>query len=221
MKKWLCALLLLLISSGALAETEVLYFYENFCESCRPMEEFAEEYERLTGQPLSETHCEGFNVLHSSGRARYEAFCEEAGLSEDQRAIPTVVRDGTVYAGREAVSFDLPRDCLSEPGAADSAVLLVSCGECADCAAVEAWLRALPESWALSRGDYAFDSALTLEIASFAEAKERGLLPADAEETAPVVLLGRRQYTGADAIYKDVERALRSGAAVGGVQPEK
>lgn len=221
MKKLLCALLMILLPITAAAETDILYFYENLCESCDPVREFAESFELLTGSPLSSYSFEGQNVFHSAGKTLFDAFCDENKINERERVLPMLVWNGTIYAGTEAIEYDLPKDCLREPGATDSVVWLVSCEACADCAAAEDFLASLPEAWSLTRGTYAFESVLRIETKKAQEAEIRMLMEAfgltDSPDTAPCVFLGDRYYYGLDDILANVERSIRVGAAVGGV----
>lgn len=60
-------MLLLLGLLSAAAESDRIYFYENFCESCDPVQEFAETFERLTGQAASEDSFESWNTIRSAG----------------------------------------------------------------------------------------------------------------------------------------------------------
>ena len=55
MKRLFALLALLLLALPATAESthKVLYFYENYCESCDPEAEFAEDFLELTGVALS------------------------------------------------------------------------------------------------------------------------------------------------------------------------
>ena len=61
-KVWLAILLcaaLLLCAGSALARDEqaqkplLLYFFENYCDSCRPEEEFINSFSELTGHKIS------------------------------------------------------------------------------------------------------------------------------------------------------------------------
>ena len=69
------ALLTLVLLRGACAGVQgrrVVYFYENYCESCRPEEEFAETFYALTGERLADCEFTAYNAARSDGRAALE-----------------------------------------------------------------------------------------------------------------------------------------------------
>ena len=92
---------------------EVLYFYENYCESCDPEAEFAEDFFDLTGIALSQCDLKGYNVARSGGRSAFEEFCREHSMED--AALPMTEVDGKIYVGGNALRTDLPKDALSAP----------------------------------------------------------------------------------------------------------
>lgn len=216
--------LLLLLAGAACAETapQVLYFYENICESCTPEEDFLLEYEGLTGISLSPAQLQGHNVFHESGKQALTQAVESLGLSLDAAKLPMAVVDGVAYMGSSALHSQLPADALAmAPEGSDSVLYYLYMPACESCARAVAVLDALPETVSVRRGSLAIDSRVVIRRVDVSADPQLSLalfsqygVP-DAERITPIVLFGTRYLSGADAIERSLDVQVRAGRAIG------
>ncbi len=211
----------ILRTSAAVAEepAEVLYFHRTICENCQPEEDFAAEFQALTGRSLSDYRFSAYNVLHEAGRRKLDETAAEYGLTDPP--LPMVVLDGRVYMGSERISAALPEDFLGSGGGTDSMVYYLYTPACESCARVDAVLSALPDSVDITRGAYSFSSQVMvrkLDVSRDPGAAlalfDRYAVP-DTDRVAPIVFLSDRYFAGADKIAQFLPAAVRSGYAVG------
>ena len=225
-RRFICALALLCLActAGASAEDRhtVLYFYENYCESCSPEEDFAETFRDLTGLSLEDCDFSAYNVVRESGRAQLETVLDALGL--ETASLPLTVVDGTAYQGAGELEAQLPPRAMEWGGSTDSAIVYLYIPACESCARAEAALEGLPETVTVQRGGYAFESAVTVERIdlsadpALAEALfDRYEVPDDRRVT-PAVFFADRYLSGADAIETSLAEMVRLGWAIGGVQ---
>ena len=120
-RRWIALILLwaILPSGAARAGAEgdaalppLMYFFENYCDACHPETEFIENFHSLTGRHLSEYSYSYYNVRYADNRALFDAVAEEYGIAPENRFLPMVVVNGTVYAGNSRVEAALPMDFL-------------------------------------------------------------------------------------------------------------
>ncbi|MGN0803378.1 MAG: hypothetical protein ACI4MF_12355 [Candidatus Faecivicinus sp.] len=220
----LLLLLCLLVLPGALAEDRhtVLYFYENYCESCTPEEDFAEIFRSLTGLDLADCDYSAYNAVRESGKAQLSATLEALGL--ESAALPLTVVDGVAYQGADELESRLPERALEWGGSTDSAIVYLYVPACESCARAEAVLESLPETVTLQRGSYAIESAVTVERidasahSALADALFQAYGVPDERRVTPIAFFADRYLSGADAIEASLAEMVRLGWAAGGVQ---
>ncbi len=228
-KVWLAILLcaaLLLCAGGALARDEqaqkplLLYFFENYCDSCRPEEEFINSFSELTGHKISEYELRYYNVRIESNRKIYEQALKDYNVPEDQQYLPMAIVDGVVYAGTTRIQSAMPADFI-ENQSTDSVIYYLYSPSCEGCAQVEDTLAALPETMTVKRGNYEFESRVRLikvniyENLDVAQALfDRYMVPED-KQTTPIVFLRDTYYNGAERINLMLNYSLENAQAVG------
>ncbi len=219
------AALLMAALSGAAARAEghtVEYFYRNYCESCDPEGEFAEQFRGLTGLELSDCDYTGWNVVRQDGQAAYEAALAAHGL--ESASLPLVIVDGEVYQGAAQINSGLPRDALQWHVTTDSEVLYLFVPACESCARAEAALDALPESVTLQRGGETVKSRVVVtrvDISAdpdYAQALFEAYGVPDERRVSPIAFYGGSYLAGADAIERSLVEAVRQGRAAGGLR---
>lgn len=223
MKRLVCQVLLLLLLGAALAEPahEVVYFYESYCESCSPEEDFAADFRALTGLSLDKCAFAAHNVVTQSGRHALDDAVKQYALEEP--SLPMAIVDGTVYAGSRALSDELPRTALSWIDTTDSVVLYLYVPACESCARAAAVLDSLPESVEVRRGGVQFTSQVRVEKidASAQTALANALFEAyevpDGRRATPCAFLSDRCLSGIDEIERDLPVLVTIGRAAGGV----
>lgn len=220
----LCAAALLTLCCAAAAQAqEVLYFYENLCESCTPEEDFLAEYESLTGQTLSTASLKATNVFHAGGQQALADAAAAHGLDPDDVSLPLTIIDGAVYQGSSDLYTRLPQDVLAAAETDESILYYLYVPACESCASVEAILSDIPASVSVKRGLYTFDSAVTVQKidASVDPALASSLFDAyqvpDAQRITPSVFYAQGYLSGADAIETSLLAQVKLGRAVGGI----
>ena len=217
----LLALLLLIAPCASASEHQVLYFYQNFCETCNPEEAFADSFGALTGYDLADCDFTGYNVVKESGRKALEDTA--AGLGLEAPALPLYVVDGVAYLGAGALERGLPKAALAWRDTTESQLIYLYAPACASCERAARALDALPESVAVSRGEFEFQSTVTLERVDasadpdFARALYAQYAVPDDERVAPCVFYRGGYLSGAAAIERDVASIVRLGWAAGGI----
>ena len=199
----------------------VYYFYENYCESCHPEDTFADEFRVLTGRSLADYSYACGNVAHAAGRALYERIVHELSVPEEKRLLPMMIIDGQIFAGSRSISGELPRLFLESGNGTESLVYYLYAPACESCAQAEQVLAELGSSITVKRGEYAFESALTVrkiniyEDTGTAQALfERYHVP-DAQRVTPIVFARDRYFSGLSSITNALTLDLRTGGAIG------
>ena len=221
-KRWIAALLMaLLLLPSAHAEAPekpiVYYFYENYCGSCHPDEEFVAEFKALTGEALSQYSYFPYNVAQDSGMAKLDEVAAEFGI--DEPLIPLVIVDGDVFLGSSAIQSGLPAYGVARAESTQSVLYYLYVDGCADCAKVKEVLDALPATIAVTRGSYQFDSEVVIhrvnimEDSVLANALFEAYKVPEEKRYAPLILAAERYYEGFAAIDRFLIGAIyRAGA---------
>lgn len=220
----LCALALLVclfcagVCEQEAARREVIYFYENYCESCSPAEDFREHFRSLTGVSLEECDYTAHNIARSDGQTALAEAEMLYGLENPN--IPMVIVDGSVYCGAAEMESLLAQDALAW-GSTDSTIVLLTGPACADIADV---LESLPESVVLRRGILEIESEVVCEIIDIGAQPEFAAQLFDAycvpeeQRAAPCAFYADRYLSGAEAIEKNLAAEVELGWAAGGVK---
>ena len=215
---------LLLDLACALAEQETLrYFFLNPCESCSPEEDFARDYERVTGQTLTDGQVEFYNVFRERGRAAYEAFTQ--GWSEEDRRLPLLIVGEEHYAGTASVEAGLAASFGSAPDDSASRVYFLTAGACDSCERARATVEMRPAIVPAQIRGRTVSSEVVFEEISVTDEPERALallrlydVP-DARRITPMILMGNKTVlSGEKEIEAQFLPMLRSGAALGAPQ---
>lgn len=228
----LCALLLACAPAGAetagskyiddSAEEKplVIYFFENYCDSCHPEETFMESFDDLTGRSISEYRYRYYNVRIASNRELYEQALAEYDVPEDEQYLPMAIVDGVVYSGSSRIENAMPADFI-ENESTDSVMYYLYSPSCEGCAAAKDTLDSLPETLTVKRGMYEFESRIELisiniyENLDVAKALfERYDVPED-KQTTPIIFLRDTYLNGADRINRMLYYMLENAQAVG------
>lgn len=226
--KYLTCLALVLIffylpCAQAEEKREVVYFYENYCETCREEEAFADTFFALTGRQLTDFQFKGYNVVQQAARAVYEGALDRLGI--ETASLPLIIVDDTVYQGSR-LYYDLPVDALNWSDTIDSTIIYLFVPACESCARAVEVLEALPDSVAVTRGKYTFSSAVSVNAIDIsanpevADALFEAYGVPDEQRVVPITFFGDRYLSGADAIERSLLRSIRLGCAVGGIALE-
>lgn len=229
MKRWLATLVLLVMSfsiaTSAVCEAperpQVLYFYENYCGSCRPEEDFASEFLALTGAPLSDYRFSHYNVVHEAEKKLFHTTMDAHDIAEADRRLPTVLVDGVVYAGTAEIQTALPVAFLEASDSLDSLVYYLYVPFCESCAKAKQTLDELPESVELTRGAATFVSPVVVRQVDISA--EPGLAQAlfdeygvsEDDRLVPIVFFGDTYLQGAELIAGQLLARICMGQAVG------
>lgn len=200
---------------------EVIYFYENYCESCTPEEDFAENFQMLTGVSIETCDFSAYNVARSSGREALNAAKSRYGI--EQILLPIAIIDGTVYAGSQALNETLPEVSLTWAETTDSVILYLYVPACESCARAASILEELPHSVIVKRGELEFESIVRIEKidASTDPANADALFDAygvpEEKRIAPCMFFSDRYLSGIESIERDLLTMVRIGRASGGL----
>ena len=204
---------LLALPAAARAEKPVLeYYYENYCESCHPDEEFAEQFRTLTLDDAARWDYRSFNVVTSAGRAAYDEMLYRQGLEDRRGSMPVAVMEGHAFVGTAEIAEKLPEYAVSRLDSRDSALHCLNLDADDE---VRALVDELPETIRVTLGRYAFDSPVRVERAEGEQARalaERWGLESLPGE--PVVRAGDSVYVGREEILRLLRFRLASGAAI-------
>ena len=209
-------------ASAGIARHTVLYFYENYCESCSPDEEFAETFRGLTGLSLDECDYSAWNTVRHAGREQLERTLAELGL--ETASLPMAVVDGVAYQGASELESALAEAALGWGDTSDSAIVYLYVPACESCARAVKVLDALPESVTVTRGSVQFKSPVTVARidASAQTGTANALFEAyavpDDDRITPIVFFSDRYLAGADAIEASLADMVALGWAAGGVR---
>ena len=203
----------------------VVYFYRSYCEACTPEDDFARQFESLTGVSLAACDFTGWNVTRAAGQAALEEAL--AGLGLETASLPLAVVDGIPYQGAEQMNAALASTALSWHETLDSEILFLYTPACESCADAEAALAALPERVTLRRGDMTLESPVRVERVDisadpgFAQALFDAYEVPEAERVTPIAFFANRYLSGAAAITARLGQEVALGWASGGVpRPE-
>ncbi|MHC1787706.1 MAG: hypothetical protein AB9880_11680 [Christensenellales bacterium] len=199
----------------------LLYFFENYCGSCTPEQDFLETFHDLTGESSSDYAVSFYNIRYRQAREALDKAIIQFEIPGEKQLLPLLIADGRVYAGQDALWRDLPRDVLSAQDTSDSIIYYFYVTACASCAGAKAVLEALPASLSLQRGEFVFVSRVEVvpinigeETALALSLFERYGIPEE-RQTAPLILLKDRYISGSEAIKRELPAALARGEALG------
>lgn len=204
---------LLALPAAARAEKPTLeYYYENYCESCYPDEEFAEQFRALALDDAAQWDYRPFNVVTSAGRTAYDEMLGRLGLEDRRGSMPVAVMEGHAFVGTAEIAEKLPEYAVSRLHSLDSVLYCLNLDADDE---VRVLMDELPESIRVTLGRYAFDSPVHVERAEGEQARalaERWGLESLPEE--PVVRAGNSVYAGREEITRLLRFRLTSGAAI-------
>lgn len=213
-------LLAVLILGAALASAEssphtVLYFYRNYCESCTPEEDFADQFLSLTGIRLDECDFKAWNVVRQDGQKELEETAARLKLSSV--SLPLAIVDGIVYQGAAEMNTALAQNALSWQDSNDSVLLYLYTPACESCAAADAALASLPAKVEIHRGDVTIESPVSIERIDISASPDFAQLlfdlyaVEDSRRITPAVFFGKHFLTGA----RDITEKLSQEVALG------
>lgn len=227
MKRYFCLMLILLLAFGlipkALAESkpELKYFFENYCGSCTPEEDFIAAFREMTGKNASDYDCKFFNISNENSREALNIAINEYNIPKEKQFLPLLIVDGEIYSGQDAISYELPKDTLNREDTADSVIYYLYVTACASCAEAKKTLDTLPASVSITRGTYTFESKLEIVPVNIGEDTALALslfesykVPED-KRFAPIVFLRGRYLSGSEEIARDLMSSINRGDAVG------
>ena len=189
---------------------ELLYFFENYCASCNPEQEFMEAFYIQTGESTAEYQCAFYNLRFQNARDAYSKAVETYGLTKEQQKLPLLIWKGKIYAGTEAIQ-NLPTPSLLEMN--ESTVYYLYVPACSSCAIAEEALNTLPETVNVSgknipvtvrKVDISQETALALGLFQACGIPET-------ERAAPLAIVGNQYFSGPEAIRAGLKAALLSG----------
>jgi len=199
----------------------VYYFFDNFCESCHPENQFPDEFRALTGKPLADYQFIYRNMAHASNRPFFDQVLDELTIPDDMRLLPMIVVDGQVYAGTRSIQSDLPRSFMESSSDTDSAIYYLYAPACESCVQAEQAISEIPNPLTVTRGQYSFESALSVRKINIyddpgaAQALfERYQVP-EAKRVTPIIFAGDRYYSGISSINFALRIDLPAGLAIG------
>ena len=219
------ALALLCLAVAASAETArhtVLYFYENYCESCYPEEDFKAYFRSLTGVSLYACDYRAYNTAKSRGQKALSEAAQKYGL--EKTSVPMVIVDGIAYYGAGEMDEALVVDALSWGETTDSVIVLLTVPMCESCLRAAKTLKQLPETVILKRGNHEIESAVIPQIIDITEQPALAAALFDAysvpeeKRIAPSVFYADTCLNGADEIEKRLIAEVALGWAQGGVK---
>ncbi len=220
----LLALLTLFLSFPICARAEkppLLYFYENYCESCSLEQAFLRDFGALTGQSAEGYACSFYDMQKGASRAALDAAIETYKIPEDKQRLPLLILDGVVYAGNTEIQRSLPQDFARDESSRESVVYYLYVSACESCARAAVVLDALPEQVRVQRGLFSFDSPVRVERINIGQNTPLALalfeeyrVPEDAR-IAPMAFVKDRYFAGANAIERGLASAVELGQAVG------
>ena len=139
----------------------LLYFFENYCDSCKPEQEFADSFNGLTGKNMSDYRYRYYNVKLAADREAYEQAIKDYNIPADEQYLPMAIVDGVVYAGNSKIESAMPA-AFTANESTDSVMYYLYSPSCESCAEAKATLDGLPETITVHRGSYEFESKINL-----------------------------------------------------------
>ena len=146
---------------------EVLYFFENYCESCNPEEDFKAYFRSLTGVSLDACDYRAYNTAKSSGQKALSEAAQKYGL--EKTSVPMVIVDGIAYYGAGEMDEALVVDALSWGETTDSVIVLLTVPMCESCLRAAKTLKQLPDTVILKRGNHEIESVVVPQIIDITE----------------------------------------------------
>lgn len=231
MRRLMACLMMVLMSvcffSHALCENEapgreVLYFFENYCESCNPEEDFKAYFRSLTGVSLDACDYRAYNTAKSSGQKALSEAARKYGL--EKTSVPMVIVDGIAYYGAGEMDEALVVDALNWGETTDSVIVLLTVPMCESCLRAAKTLKQLPETVILKRGNHEIESVVIPQIIDITEQPALAAALFDAysvpeeKRIAPSVFYADTCLNGADEIEKRLIAEVALGWAQGGVK---
>ena len=221
----LCVMIIPCLNTGSADEAEperpsLLYFYENYCDACRPDVEFIDEFYALTGRHVAEYAYRAYNIRYTENRSLFDETAQTYGISPEDRFVPMVVVDGKAYVGNSKLETALPMDFI-ENKSTDSLIYYLYSPACESCAAAEKVIDGLDGRVTVKRGQVEFDSDLIIEKINIYDnpSKAQALFTRyhvpEFQQTTPVVFLRDDYVNGAEQIEKRLPYMLNKGLAVG------
>lgn len=119
----LAALLILLMPVAALADAAAAnkyidenaeekplleFFFENYCDSCKPENEFMASFNDLTGKDISDYRYRYYNVRTAANMELYKQALIDYGVPEDEQYLPMAIVDGVAYPGNSKIANAMP-----------------------------------------------------------------------------------------------------------------
>ncbi len=213
---------LMLLAPGAFAKAHrVDYYFTSYCERCDPAEDFATQFEALTGARLADCDFYAYNAATADGRRALRTAMAQYGLSDE--VLPMAVVDGVVYRGANELNEKLPPEAMKWGGGTLSQVVYLYTPACESCARAEAVLEALPTRVTVKRGDLSFESEV--RVTRYDVTKDSALAVSlfdayavpEQRRVTPAVFLPGRALTGIDEIENALASYVSLGWAVGEV----
>ncbi len=235
MRRFLCLMIACIMAFGlisqALAESkpELLYFFENYCGSCTPEEDFLKTFREMTGKSTGNYECKFYNIRYENAREALNSAIAEYNIPKEKQLLPLLIVDATIYAGQDAISAELPKDTLAREDTTDSVIYYLYVTACGSCAEAKKVLDNLPASVFITRGTYTFESKVEVVSINIGEDTALALslfesyqVPED-KQVAPIVFLRDKYLSGSEEITRDLLSSLSRGEAVGNriAQPER
>jgi cytochrome c biogenesis protein CcdA len=227
MRRFFCLTLVIIMALAlfpkALAQSkpELLYFFESYCGSCTPEEDFIEEFRKMTGKSTGDYDCKFYNIRYENAKEALDSAIDAYNIPKEKQLLPLLIVDGEIYAGKDAISVELPKDTLSREDTTDSIIYYLYVTACGSCAEAKKTLDTLPASVSISRGTYTFDSKVVIVPINIGEETAMALslfesyqVPED-KQFAPIVFLRDRYLSGSEEIARELDASLLRGEAVG------
>ena len=199
-----------------------MYFFENYCESCNPEEDFKAYFRSLTGVSLDACDYRAYNTAKSSGQKALSEAAQKYGL--EKNSVPMVIVDGIAYYGAGEMDEALVVDALSWGETTDSVIVLLTVPMCESCLRAAKTLKQLPETVILKRGNHEIESVVVPQIIDITEQPTLAAALFDAysvpeeKRIAPSVFYADTCLNGADEIEKRLIAEVALGWAQGGVK---
>ena len=227
MKRFFCITLVLLLVFGCVpkapaeSKPELQYFFESYCGSCTPEEDFIATFRNLTGKSASDYDCKFYNIRYENAKEALDSAIFKFNIPKEKQLLPLLIVDGEIYGGQDAISSFLPKDILSREETYDSVIYYLYVTACGSCAEAKKTLDTLPAGVSVTRGTYTFDSKVEIVSVNLGEDTAFALslfdsyrVPED-KRFAPIVFLRSRYLSGSEEIKRELLPSIRRGEAVG------
>lgn len=227
MKRFFCLTLVLLLAfwllPKALAEIkpELKYFFESYCGSCTPEEDFIASFREMTGKNTSDYDCKFYNIRYENAREALDSAIAEYNIPKEKQLLPLLIVDGEIYGGQDAISSFLPKDTVSREDTTDSVIYYLYVTACGSCAEAKKTLDTIPASVSITRGTSTFESKVEIIPVNIGEDTSLALslfesyrVPED-KRFAPIVFLRNGYLSGSEEIARELLSSINRGEAVG------